>query len=139
MSKPEGTLSAAQFELLEVTWKIGPPGGTKLQIWEIVSESRPIVRSTVTNLVDRLVKRGWLRREEQLYDGWHFWPTVTRQEAEAMLAEDFVDSFFKSSASQLFASLVGEERVGPDELAKLKRMIEEAERKPKRKSKRKQS
>ena len=127
MTQPEGTLSPAQYEILETLWEIGPPGGTTLQIWQIISRKRSIVRNTIVNLVDRLANRGWLRREAQLADGWHYWPTVSRDEAESTLADQFVKSFFRGKASKLLVSLVGQQKVSPDELAELKRMVEEAE------------
>lgn len=127
MTKPNGTLSPAQYEIIEALWEIGPPGGTTLQIWQVISRTRPIVRNTIVNLVDRLAKRGWLRREAQLADGWHYWPTVTREEAEVMLADDFVSSFFRGKASKLLVSLVGGRKVSSEELTELKRLLEEVE------------
>jgi BlaI family penicillinase repressor len=127
MADLERRLSAAQYEVLQAIWEIGPPGGTTLQIWKIIVKKRSIVRNTVLKVVERLEKRGWLRREAELADGFHYWPTKTREEVEAMLSGDFVESFFEGSASQLVLSLLGQKQVGSEELARLKQLLAEAE------------
>ncbi len=55
------------------------------------------------NVVDRLEKRGWLSRQE-LAGGWHYWPTRSREEIEAQVAEEFVNSFLEGSPSDLMLS-----------------------------------
>lgn len=134
MPKPEGRLSPAQYAILQAIWEIGgPPGATRVEIWELITPERPIVRTTVLNLVDRLEHRGWLERTET--DGeQRFWPTAPREQIEANVAEDFVNRFFKGSASDLVMSLFGRKKIGPAEIDHLKEVLEEAKaRKPRTK------
>ena len=124
MPKPEGRLSPAQYEILQAIWEVGPPGATRMQVWELIARQRPIVRTTVLNLVDRLVKRGWLKRIET--DGqMRFWPTAPREQIEADVAEDFVDCFFKGSASHLVMSLFGRREINSAEIDRLKEVLEQ--------------
>jgi BlaI family penicillinase repressor len=124
MPKPAGRLSPAQYEILQAIWEIGPPGATRMQIWERIVQERPVVRTTVLNLVDRLENRGWLKRVET--DGkMRFWPTAPRAEIEADVAADFVDCFFKGSASHLVMSLFGRKDIDPAEIDRLKEVLEE--------------
>lgn len=132
MPKPEGRLSPAQYEILEAIWNVGPPGATRMQIWERISKKRRVVRTTIVNLVDRLHARGWLERIEE--DGsLLFWPTADRSEIEADVAEDFVDCFFGGSASQLIMSLFGRDKIQPEDVERLRNVYEEQIAKHKRK------
>jgi predicted transcriptional regulator len=133
MPKPDGQLHPGQYEVLQAIWEIGPPGATTLEIWERISARRPIVRTTVLNVVDRLEKRGWLTRQES-DDGWRYWPAASREEIEATVAADFVKNFFQGSASDLVLSLIGQEKVPPEEIDRLREVVEQA-RKNKAKAK----
>ena len=125
MAKLEGKLHPGQYEVLRAIWEIGPPGATTLQIWELISRKRSIVRTTVLNVVDRLEKRGWLSRQK-LEGDWHYWPNASREEIEAGVAEEFVNCFFEGSASDLMLSLIGQQKVTPEEMARLKEALFQA-------------
>jgi predicted transcriptional regulator len=125
MPKPQGRLSPAQYEILQAIWEIGSPGATRMQIWARIVQERPVVRTTVLNLVDRLEARGWLERVETADGKMRFWPTAPRAEIEADVAADFVDCFFKGSASHLVMSLFGRRDIDPAEVDRLKEVLEE--------------
>lgn len=122
---PEGNLSPTQFAILEVLWDMGEPGGTVTQIWEKVSECKPVVRSTVLNLVDRLEKRGWLQRTE-VKGLLHYWPTANRKEVERQVTKDLVEGYFGGSASSLVMSLLGSSHLTQEDLRRLRRLLDEA-------------
>lgn len=125
MAKPKGTLSPAQFEILQAIWAIGPPGATRMQIWERIAAGRKVVRTTVVNLVDRLEARGWLARSEQ--DGQLlFWPTASQEEVAATMAAEFVDNFFGGSMSSMIMSLVGRNKLQRDEIEQLRAIYQQA-------------
>jgi BlaI family transcriptional regulator, penicillinase repressor len=125
MPKPLGKLHPGQYEILQAIWEVGPPGATTLEIWERIAQKRTVVRTTVLNVVDRLEKRGWLTRQESP-DGWRYWPTSSREQIEALVAADFVQSFFQGSASELVLSLIGQEKVPRDEIERLREIVEQA-------------
>ena len=62
MTLPEGNLTPAQFEIMEIVWNHGRKGATVAEIWQATSQTRDVARTTVLNLVDRLERRGWLKR-----------------------------------------------------------------------------
>jgi predicted transcriptional regulator len=111
-----------------------------MQIWARIAEHRKVVRTTIVNLVDRLEARGWLQRID--HEGQHlFWPAAPREQIEADMAADFVQSFFGGSASQLVMSLLGRHDITPEDLEELRKAYDEAAakraKKPPRKPKRK--
>lgn len=119
---PEGDLSSTQFEILEVLWEMGLPGGTVTDIWHEISTRRTIHRNTILNLVDRLQKRGWLKRKK-LREGLHYWPTAQRDDIKAQVTKDFVDGFFGGSTSDLVVSLLGGENINQEDIERLRKLI----------------
>ena len=61
MATPEGKLTPVQFEIMQLIWD-SDRGLTIGEIWEAIRQGRAVSRTTVLNLVDRLEKRGWLKR-----------------------------------------------------------------------------
>ena len=142
MGKPEGSLTEAQFEILKLLWdkaesseRQNLSGMTVAEIWESIRELRRVSRTTVLNLVDRLEKRGWLKREK--IDGlFRYSPTVNRKQTEEKLATNFVGEFFDGSPSSLILILLGSKRLSKAEVQKLKALIDD-ETDPSSKTKRK--
>jgi len=125
MSVPEGQLTAAQFEILELLWN-STNGLTVAEIWDAIRQERDVSRTTVLNLVDRLEKRNWLVRDK--VDGvFRYQANVDRKATESHLAEDFLGEFFSGSASKLMLSLLGSKRISRKELARLKAMLDNPE------------
>lgn len=119
---PEASLTPAQFEILQAAWSV-PTGASVAEIWEAVATIRPVTRTTVLNLVDRLEKRGWFARRK--VDGvFRYTPTVDRETAASNVAAEFVDAFFSGSASELVMSLVGSKRISPEEIEHLRKLLD---------------
>lgn len=123
MVKPQGTLTAAQHEILDVIWNRPAAGATVTDIWHTIGQQREVTRTTVLNQVDRLEKRGWLRRKKH-EDGFRYVATLSREEASCSMAEAFIDSFFGGSASELVMSLLGSKKFKPAEIARLRALLD---------------
>lgn len=123
MTEPEGSLTPAQYEILEAIWNAPHGQATIAEIWSTIGGSRGISRTTVLNQVDRLEKRGWLKRHPHA-DGLQYTVTKRKEQVNKGLAQDFVDSFFGGSASELLMSLLGSKRVTVKEAAKLRALLE---------------
>jgi predicted transcriptional regulator len=114
---------------MEVVWDRGRSGASVAEIWQVVSAARPVGRTTILNLLRRLERRGWLvRRQGQGAD--RYVAAVSRDRTAALLANSFVDDFFGGSASDLVMSLLGSRRLNPDEIRRLRRLIESASSQP---------
>jgi predicted transcriptional regulator len=123
MSKPEGSLTAAQHEIMEVVWQSEGRGATVTEIWEAIAVRRGIGRTTILNLVDRLERRGWLVRRDRKKPC-HYLAALDRRQTADLLAGGFVDDFFAGSASNLVMSLLGSKRLKPGEIERLRRVLE---------------
>jgi predicted transcriptional regulator len=129
MQDPKGSLTAAQYEIMAVVWNAGSGGVTVAEIWQAIAESRAIGRTTVLNQVDRLEKRGWLRRLPG--DGaTRFRACLSREEASRQLVAGFVEDYFAGSTADLVSALLGSDACAltRDEVARLRKLLEQARR-----------
>jgi predicted transcriptional regulator len=125
VAQPEGKLTPVQYEILEAVWEGGNEGATVTEIWEAITAKRPVTRTTILNLVDRLEKRGWLRRQKA-EGGYRYRATADRSTISRTMAEGFLDDFFGGSASQLIMSLLGGQRLGPEDVGRLRELLDSA-------------
>lgn len=125
LDMPAGKLTPAQYELMQVVWACGGDGATVAEVWQTVTEQRTVGRTTILNLLDRLEKRGWLRRHER--DGANrYVATVDRTHTDAELAREFVQEFFGGSAANLVMSLLGSSELDASELQRLRKLLANA-------------
>lgn len=129
MRGPEGKLTPAQYEILEAVWAAGPEGATVAAIWEAVSTQREVGRTTILNLVDRLEKRGWLTRDK-IGGVFRYQAAVDRDATARAVVEEFVDEFFGGAADQLVLSLLGGKRLRPEDLHRIRRLLDQADQEP---------
>lgn len=123
MATPEGKLTPVQFEIMQLIWK-STQGLTIGELWEAIRADRDVSRTTALNLVDRLEKRGWLKRRKD--EGvFRYAAAVERQSAESQLAADFVQDFFGGSAANLVMSLLGSQRISESDIQRLKQLMAE--------------
>lgn len=128
---PDGTLTGTQLELMEAVWAAGAAGITVADLWQALSTRRPVARTTVLTTVQRLEKRGWLRRSG-IGRTAQYLATLDRSAAAGRLAAGFVDEFFAGSATALVSSLLGSRRLRKSELARLRKLLDEEEPTPPR-------
>ena len=126
MAKPEGSLTPVQLEIMEVIWASEPEGATVADIWRQIHAARPVARTTILNLVDRLHRRGWLRRRKA-DSGYHYSATEDRSRTRAHLAGQFVESFFEGSASNLVMSLLGVNGLDVEDIERLRQILDESQ------------
>ncbi len=123
MPRPEGKLTAAQFEIMELVWDAGEAGLTISEIWDAIGQRRELTRTTIQNLVERLERRRWLKRSKAA-GGFRYVATTDRVVTARSLAESFVDEFFAGSASELVMSLFGSKRLKRQDLERLRQVLD---------------
>ena len=131
MADPKGSLTAAQYEIMDVVWNVGEEGVSVADIWQVIAGARAIGRTTVLNQVDRLEKRGWLRRLPG--DGpTRFGATLSKQYASRQLVAGFVSDFFQGSTVDLVSALLGNDACAltRKDVDRLRKLLEQARRRP---------
>jgi predicted transcriptional regulator len=123
MPKPAGSLTSIQHEIMGVVWDRGAEGSTVTEIWQAIASQRQVGRTTILNLVARLVKRHWLVRRDRRKPT-RYLAALSREETAATLAGGFVEDFFDGSASNLVMSLLGSKRLKPEDIEQLRRVLD---------------
>ncbi len=116
-------LSETQLEIMNVIWACGE--ATVTDVWNVLAKRRTVTRNTVLTLMDRLAKKGWLRRRE---DGQaHFYkPTSSRAATLGRVVHRLVDAAFAGSADELVLALLEGRGVSEEEAERIRQLIDNA-------------
>lgn len=129
MPEPKGSLTAAQYEIMAAVWDAGAAGIAVADIWQVITEARTIGRTTVLNQVDRLEKRGWLKRLPG--DGpTRFRATLSKEDASRQLVAGFVSDYFQGSTIELVSALLGNDActLTRKDVDRLRKLLDQARR-----------
>ena len=115
-------LTDLELEIMQVLWDAGPANVQTVQ----ERLKRPLAYTTVQTMLNILHRKGKVKRT--LKDRAYFYrPTVTQGQVVRQTVSDIVDRLFGGSAEDLVLSLVKTKQLTPEKLAKLQRLINEAE------------
>lgn len=90
------------------------------------ASTRGYARTTVLKTLDRLRAKGHLEREER-EGGNVFRATMTREELDAYVVEDFVHISLGGSVSPLVAFLMRKKGLSPEDEAEMRRLLDRLE------------
>lgn len=125
MTKPfhSPQLSETQLEIMNLVWRAGE--ATVGEVWKALAGRRKVARNTVLTLMERLEKKGWLRRR---IDGhvYRYSAAVGREPTLAKIVNRLVDTAFGGSAEGLLMALLDERGVTPAEAERIRAMIDKA-------------
>ena len=132
MAKPKRelpALSPAQLEIMHVVWDGGEV--TVTDVWNVLTSRRQVARNTVLTLMDRLEKKGWLRRRA---DGpaHYYTAAVPRAATLGQVVHRLVDAAFAGSAEALVLALLEGRGVTDEEARRIRQLIDDARRRRKR-------
>jgi predicted transcriptional regulator len=116
-------LSEAQLEIMQVVWDAGEV--TVTDVWNVLAQRRPVARNTVLTLMERLQKKGWLKRrvEGQTH---HYSAAVARAATLGQVVHRLVDAAFAGSADALFLALLEGRGVSDEEARRIRQLIDQA-------------
>ena len=122
-------LSEAEREVLRVLWDHGP--GTVRQINEVLAErGKRWAYTTVLTLLRRLQAKEYAASDSQGV-AHVFRAAVTREELLDRRLKDTADELCEGSAAPLILALVQGNKFSADELARFRRLLDEAKKTPK--------
>jgi BlaI family penicillinase repressor len=124
-SKPHRPIGRAELEILQHIQSCGGPV-TVRQVAEHVFRTKGHVRTTVLNVMTRLVNKGYLVRRKSggVYE---YSPRVPARQLVRNLVHDFVDRALGGSASPFVAYLAEDARLSADDVAQLRRLVDDLE------------
>jgi BlaI family penicillinase repressor len=121
-------LSEAEMEILKALWSHGP--ATVRRLNEVLA-GRRWAYTTVLTLLQRLVAKGYAASEASGV-AHVFRAAVTREEVLERRLRDTADELCDGSALPLLLALVQGNKFSPEELARFRRLLDEAGGKPSR-------
>ncbi|MHC4178074.1 MAG: BlaI/MecI/CopY family transcriptional regulator [Planctomycetota bacterium] len=120
MSSP--SLGRVQLKIVQVLWEKGRANAR--EITEALNRQQPIAHSTVQTLLRKLEAKGAVGHdvEDRTFV---FYPLVQEDCVKRGAARELVDRVFGGSPAGLLAYLVEDESVSPEELARVRELIDE--------------
>ncbi len=121
-SRPRPT--DGELEILRVLWERG--ASTVRQVHETLEARRPAGYTTVLKLLQIMTEKGLVRRDES--ERAHIYEArVPREETERQLVGDLLEKAFSGSASALVMRALSSKKISPEELARIRRLLDEME------------
>ena len=118
--------TSSELEILRVLWERGP--STVREVYEIVSEEKPIGYTTVLKLLQIMAAKGSVRRNEEHRA--HVYEAVQpADKTKRQFAGDLLQRVFGGSASDLMLHALAGQRTSRKELEELRRVLADYERK----------
>ncbi len=109
---------------MQVLWD--RPSATVAEVVARVRSSRPVHYSTVQTMLRILETKGYVTHEKS-GRAFTYRPLVDQTQARRRALSHLVSGLFNNSPSLLVLNVLEDERIGPDELDRLKQLIRESE------------
>jgi predicted transcriptional regulator len=117
-------LTPLELEIMKVLWETGP--ATVQSVQEKLPGEPKLAYTTVQTMLNVLHRKNKVKRtlKGRAYE---YAPLVSREVTVRTTLRDVITRFFGGSAESLVMSLVASHDLKPEKLAKLKRLVEQAE------------
>lgn len=119
---PSATLTEAELRIMDVLWQRG--SGTVQQVLDALPAKPTLAYNSVLTTIRILEKKGYLEHRK---DGRaHLYvPLIEQKDAKRSEIRHLVSRFFKNSHEDLVLNILEERGLEPEELARLRQMLEE--------------
>lgn len=116
-----GRISDAEYEIMEVVWKVDGEV-TTADIIEGLGEEKTWKHTTILTLARRLVNKNILelRKENRIN---YYSPKISRDQYKSYQADGFIEDLYNGSVKSLVASLYKNEKIDEGDLKELKDWI----------------
>jgi len=125
MGKTEN-IGRAELEILRYVQDHHP--ASVRQAADHFAETKGHVRTTILTVLERLRKKGYLKRRK-VAGLFHYFPSSPKANMLQRLVDDFVEKALGGSVSPFLAYLVNDAKLTEEELDELKRLVRDFEKK----------
>ena len=124
--RPSATLTEAELRLMNVLWQRG--SGTVQQVLEALPPKPALAYNSVLTTIRMLEKKGYV---EHVKEGRaHVYvPRLERKDATQSEIRHLVRRFFRNSQEQLVLNILADRGIEPEELDRLRQMLEASNKK----------
>jgi len=114
----------AELEILRVLWTRGP--STVREVHDGLGRDRPTGYTTVLKLLQIMTEKGLARRDEaaraHVYEA-----KLPQSQTQRLLVRDLLDRAFGGSATQLVMQALSARKASREELARIRKMLDDLE------------
>lgn len=118
----EKALVDSELKVMNVIWRNGDIPARKVA--QILTDTYGWNMNTTYTLIKRCIKKGVIERTEPNF---MCRALVSKEQVQEQAAKELIDKIFDGSAGLLFAALVNQSSLSPQDIQKLKEQIEQAE------------
>jgi predicted transcriptional regulator len=118
------TLTDAEARLMQVLWD--KKTATVAEVTAAVKSKRPVNYSTVQTILRILEGKGYVKHQKA-GRAFLYRPVINQTQARRKALSHLVSRLFNNSPSLLVLNVLEDERIAPDELERLKKVIAESE------------
>jgi predicted transcriptional regulator len=115
----------AELAILRVLWRRGP--STVREVHEDLRPSQDTAYTTVLKIMQIMAQKGLVSRDER-GKSHVYQPALSEEQAQRGLVRDLLDKAFGGSASRLVLRALNEERATPADLAEIRALLDDMER-----------
>lgn len=112
----------SELKVMNVLWRDGDC--TAKYIADVLNEEVGWNKNTTYTLIKRCIKKGAIQRQEPNFLCHALIPIEDVQEAET---EELINKVYGGSADKLFAALLGNKKVSPEQIERLKQLADSLE------------
>lgn len=116
-----------EMDVLQILWQYGP--STVRFVHDKLNEQKDAVIYTSTlKLMQVMKEKGMLSRDESKMK--HVYNAILKEEkVKGTLLGNFIDKMYNGSASSMLVALLGNDKTSPDELQKIKELLNKLDNK----------
>ena len=122
--KPSTQPTDVELAILRVIWDRGP--STVREIHEALEPERQVGYSTTLKMVQVMHAKGLLKRDDSVRPQ-QYRAVVSRLRTQRRMIDNLVEKAFGGAASQMLVQALSTKRLEPDELARIRELIERLE------------
>ena len=121
--KPSPTLTDAEARVMSVLWKL--QSATVADVVDALRKRRPVTYSTVQTILRILETKGYVDHDK-VARAFIFRPRIDERQARRRALKHLVSRLFDGSPSLLVLNVLDDARMNPEELKRVKKLIEHA-------------
>lgn len=119
--------SNAELEILRILWRRGP--STVRGVHDELKRERDVGYTTVLKIMQVMAEKKLVTRDES--ERSHVYkPAVEEKSVKRRLVSELLDKAFDGSAAQLVMQALSDKRASPEDLKKIRKLLDESSRKP---------
>ena len=124
--KKQPVLTEQELQIIKIVWRKGT--ATVRDVYEELLRRRKIAYTTVMTMMGILEQKGHLNKtaEDRAY---LYTPAQPQSQVVGNMVQEFVKRVFNGSAKPLFVHLIEDQKIAPEEIDEITRLLKEKRRK----------